>query len=163
MRVPRSTSDPDLFAPQRAPPGRPGQLQSTDLIWSAEAHRALPSVPQFADLAVSQLTQCLQSLRTVRKQVKAACLIPTDDDPAPADQMIYPVGFDPHGRGQLRHGEAPGDALGTRFAVAMQALVLQAKRLDRAGQDPGSLRGAKPLRRQPLGDDLIGVPLRLQA
>ena len=123
----------------------------------------LPSVPQFADLAVSQLTKCLQGLRTVRKKVEAACLISTDDDPAPADQMIYPVGFDPHGRGQLRHGEAPGDAPGTRPAVAMQASVPQANRLDRAGQHTGPLRGAKPLRRQLLGDGLIGVPLRLQA
>src|SRR5215510_106267 len=123
MLVPLSTSNPDLFAPQRAPSGRSGQLQSMDFIWPAEARIAFPSVPQFADLAVSQLTKCLQGLRTVRKQVKAACLIPTDDDPAPADQMIQPVSFDPHGRGQLRHGEAPGDAPGTRPAVAMQAPV----------------------------------------
>ena len=123
MLVPLSTSDPDSFAPQRAPPGRPSQRHSTDFIWPAEAHLALPSVPQCADLAVSQLTKCLQGLRTVRKQVEAACLISTDDDPAPADQMIQPVSFDPHGRGQLRHGEAPGDAPGTRPAVAMQAPV----------------------------------------
>src|SRR4030095_9271657 len=139
MLVPLSTSAPDLFAPQRAPPGRPGQLQSTDFIWPAEAHMALPSVPQCADLAVSPLTKCLQGLRTVRKQGKAACLIPTDDDPAPADQMIPPVGFAPHGRGQLRHGEAPGDAPGTRPAVAMQAPVPEAKRMGRARPHPARL------------------------
>src|SRR5262249_55998155 len=107
MLVPLSTSAPDSFAPQRAPPGRPSQRHSTDFIWPAEAHLALPSVPQCADLAVSQLTKCLQGLRTVRKQVEAACLISTDDDPAPADQIIHPPTFDPHPPPHLPHDDAP--------------------------------------------------------
>ena len=76
--------------------------------------------------------------------------------------MVYPVGFDPQGRGQLRHGQEPGHAPRAGPAVAMQTPVPQANRLDRAGEHPGPLGRAKPFRRQALGDGLIGVALRLQ-
>jgi hypothetical protein len=163
LLVPVSPSAPAPFAPQRDPPGRPGPLASTDCLWPAEARMALPSVPQCAALAVSQLPQCLQGLRTVWKQGEAACLLPPNDDAATVDEMINPGGFAPPGRGQLRHGEAPGNAPGTRPAGAMPAPVPQAKRLDRAGQHPWPRRGANPLRWLRLGDGRIGVTRRLQA
>ena len=60
-----------------------------------------PSVVQLSDMAVSQLPKRFQRLGPVRKQVESARLIPADHDPASADQMVHPVGFDPYGRGNL--------------------------------------------------------------
>src|SRR4029077_12828195 len=111
------------------------------------------------DVAVSQLPKRCQRLGPVRKQVEAARLISADDDPAAADQMVHPVGFDPHGGGNLRDRQGARDASGTGPPVAMQTPVPQANRSDRAGEDLWPLGSAKPLLGQTGGNVLIGVAL----
>ena len=77
--------------------------------------------------------------------------------------MVYPVGFDPHGRGNLRDRQGTGDASGPGSPVAMQTPVPQANRSDRACEHPRPLGRAKPLRGEALGNVFIGMALGLQA
>ena len=79
-----------------------GQQQSPGARWSPKARVGYPSVAQRSDMAVSQLPKRFQRFGPIRKQIESARLILADHDPAAADQMVHPVRFDPHCRGNLR-------------------------------------------------------------
>src|SRR5256886_15727265 len=93
------------LALQRHTPGRPGQPPPTGSTWPPEARVTLPLVSQLADVAVAELTNPLERLRAIRKQVQAGLLIPLHPDAAAAHEMVEPMGFDAHRRGDLRHGQ----------------------------------------------------------
>ena len=84
-----------------------------------------PSVAQLSEMAVSQLPKRFQCFGPIRKQIESARFIPADHDPAAADQMVHPVRFDPHCRGNLRDrrsaarvgGGVPGSDGDARAAV----------------------------------------------
>src|SRR5205085_12698839 len=91
--------------------------------WSPKARVGYPSVAQRSDMAISQLPKRFQRFGSIRKQVEAARLIPADHDPAAADQMVHPVRFDPHCRGNLRDRQGARNASGAGSPVAMETPV----------------------------------------
>ena len=136
----------DTFAPPCAAPGRPGPQQSPGARWSPKARVGYPSVAQRSDMAVSQLPKRFQRFGPIRKQVESARLIPADHDPAAADQMVHPVRFDPHCRGNLRDRQGARNASGAWSLVAMETPVPQANSSYSTFKYTGSLRRAKPFR-----------------
>ena len=136
----------DTFAPQCYTPGRPGPQQSPGARWSPKAHVGYPSVAQRSDMAVSQLPKRFQRFGPIRKQIESARLIPADHDPAAADQMVHPVRFDPHCRGNLRDRQGARHASGAGSPVAMETPVPQSNSPYSTLKDTGTLRRAKPFR-----------------
>ena len=102
MLVSGFVSSYDPCVPHRYMPGRPGQLQSTGCHCAPGARGETASISEFGALAVAEVTERLQCLGPVWKQIEARLLISLHPDAAAAYQMVDPMGFDAHRGGHLR-------------------------------------------------------------
>jgi hypothetical protein len=152
----------DILAPQRYITGRPGQLQSTGCRCSPGARGRTPSIPELGALAVSELAKRLPRLGPGWKQREARPFIPLHPDAAAAHQMRDPVGFAPHGRGNLRHGQGAQYPSRARPLLAMETTMSKPNQSHGTGPPLRAMRRAKPFERQKLGNRLIRFPLAFQ-
>src|SRR5262249_12072085 len=134
-------------------------LATTDLLGAAGRP---PSSPELGALAVSELSKRLQRLGPVWKQIEARLFIPLHPDAAAANQMIDPVGFDPHGRGDLRYGQGAQDPTRARPRIALETTMPQPNQSHGTGPQLRVVRRAHPLERQKLVHLLIRFPLAYQ-
>src|SRR5215813_3644724 len=104
-------------------------LATTDLLGAAGRP---PSSPELGALAVSELSKRLQRLGPVWKQIEARLFIPLHPDAAAANQMIEPVGFDPHSRGDLRYGQ------GVHYPARARPLITMETPMSKPNQSHGA-------------------------